>query len=427
MSSTENTVKQETAVDLPDLIDTGDSDYTTEDTLNMPNAINTGSTVTTAAPLMDDDWFGDSTDTGLISSEKKNDDDPFADVSFHPNEEKESADDLFSGMTVGEKPTAGGGNQVPELFDMFGSTTALEAEPKDSKSINDLMGSFSIDETKSSQKGSSSSTLPENIFAMPSTTSHQEPENPLGGILGSQGSGFIQNPMVPGGVMPFNFPPGMMMNPAFASQPLNYAAMASLLAQQQQYLGNISNFQQFGNMNAQGSGNVLPMGTSGGSQSAFPDIFQPSFANQAPTSTMNGPKKEDTRAFDFISVSFAINLTQFRTVKSSFTATLVSFTYTVTTYMFIWCRIISHLPATQREYRDALLISGVTCYLMRYGHGREEAKTFIYESCKRLQEKVEMTRLLHSDRFESYGKLFAFFFFFVCLRCLMFGVIVYVE
>lgn len=64
---------------------------------------------------------------------------------------------------------------------------------------------------------------------------------------------------------------------------------------------------------------------------------------------------------------------------------------------------------------------------MRYGHGREEAKTFIYESCKRLQEKVEMTRLLHSDRFESYGKLFAFFFFFVCLRCLMFGVIVYVE
>ncbi|KAF2546635.1 hypothetical protein F2Q70_00023321 [Brassica cretica] len=121
------------------------------------------------------------------------------------------------------------------------------------------------------------------------------------GILGSQSSGLIQNPMVPGGVMPFNFPPGMMMNPAFASQPLNYAAMASLLAQQQQYLGNISNFQQFGNMNAQGSGNVLPMGTSGGSQSAFPDIFQPSFANQAPTSTMNGPKKEDTRAFDFIS------------------------------------------------------------------------------------------------------------------------------
>ncbi|KAH0927134.1 hypothetical protein HID58_019390 [Brassica napus] len=301
VSSSENTVKQETAVDLPDLIDTGDSEYTTEDTLNMPNAINTGSTVTTAAPLMDDDWFGDSTDTGLISSEKKNDDDPFADVSFHPNEEKESADDLFSGMNVGENPTAGG-NQVPELFDMFGSTTTFEAEPKDSKSINDLMGSFSIDETKSSQKGSSSSTLPENIFAMPSTTSHQEPENPLGGILGSQGSGFIQNPMVPGGVMPFNFPPGMMMNPAFASQPLNYAAMASLLAQQQQqYLGNLSNFQQFSNMNAQGSGTVLPMGTSGGSQSAFPDIFQPSFANQAPTSTMNGPKKEDTRAFDFIS------------------------------------------------------------------------------------------------------------------------------
>lgn len=298
MSSSENTVKQETAVDLPDLIDTGDSDYATEDILNMPSAINTGSTVATPAPLMDGDWFGDSTDTGLISSEKKNDDDPFADVSFHPKEEKESGDDLFSGMTVGEKPAAGG-NHVPELFDMLGSTAKLEAEPKESKNINDLMGSFSIDENSSSQKGSSSSsTLPENLFAMPSSTSHQTPGNP----------GFMQNPMAPGGVMPFNFPAGMTMNPAYASQPLNYAAMASLLAQQQQYLGNISNFQQFSNMNAQGGGNALPIGTSGGNQSALPDIFQPNFANQAPTSAMNGSKKEDTRAFDFISVSFEILL-----------------------------------------------------------------------------------------------------------------------
>ncbi|ESQ48306.1 hypothetical protein EUTSA_v10020187mg [Eutrema salsugineum] len=299
MSSSENTVKRETVVDLPDLIDTGDSEYTTEDTLNMPNAINTSSTEATAAPLMDADWFGDSADTGLSSSEKNNDDDPFADVSFHPNEEKESSDDLFIGMNVGEKPGAGG-NHVPELFDMFGSTAKLEAEPKDSKNINDLMASFSIDENSSNQKSSSSSTLPDNLFAMPSTTTHQAPENPVGGILGSQSSGFIPNPMVPGGGMSFNFPPGMLMNPAFASQPMNYAAMASLLAQQQ-YLGNISNFQQFGNVNAQGTGNVLPVGTSGGNQSALPDIFQPSFANQAPTSTMNGAKKEDTRAFDFIS------------------------------------------------------------------------------------------------------------------------------
>jgi len=304
MSSSDNTVKREAAVDLPDLIDTGDSD----DTLNNLNAIDTGSTVATAGPLMDDDWFGDSSDIGLSSSEKKTDDDPFADVSFHPNEEKESADDLFSGMTVGEKSAAVGGNHVPDLFDMFGSTAKLEAEPKDAKNINDLMGSFSIDENNSNQKGSSSSTLPQDLFAMPSTTSHQAPENPVGGILGSQNPGFIQNTMLPGGVMPFNFPQGMMMNPAFASQPLNYAAMASLLAQQQQYLGNMSNFQQFGNLNAQGSGNVLSMGTSGGNQSALPDIFQPNFGNQAPTSTMNGSKKEDTRAFDFISVSFAILL-----------------------------------------------------------------------------------------------------------------------
>ncbi|XP_010545678.1 PREDICTED: VHS domain-containing protein At3g16270 [Tarenaya hassleriana] len=303
MSNRETSVKRETAstVELPDLIDTGESDFLTDDTVTKPSDVGVAST---AAPLMDD-LFGDSTGIELNSSEKRNDDDPFADVSFHSGEVKENPDDLFSGMTLGAKPTADGNRAQdirtePELFDMFGSISNLKTEPENPNNINDLMASFSINGGTSNQKGSSSSTIPENLFATSSTVVHHAPENPTGGMPGSQIPGFMQNPMAPGGVMPFNFPPAMMLNPAFASQPFNYAAMANLLAQQQ-FLGSMSSFQQLGNMNAQSGETGLPTGTSGGYPSAFPDIFQANFANQPPTSVMNGSKKEDTRAFDFIS------------------------------------------------------------------------------------------------------------------------------
>ena len=52
---------------------------------------------------------------------QKNDDDPFADVSFLSGEAREPGDDLFSGMTVdgaNEIPKAATSNG-PQLFDIF--------------------------------------------------------------------------------------------------------------------------------------------------------------------------------------------------------------------------------------------------------------------------------------------------------------------
>ncbi|XP_010535177.1 PREDICTED: VHS domain-containing protein At3g16270-like [Tarenaya hassleriana] len=306
MSNLETSVKREKAstVDLPDLIDTGSADFLTDETVTKPNDIGMASTTVTTAPLMDD-LFGDSTGE-LNNKEKQNDDDPFADVSFHSSGVKENPDDLFSGMTIGAKPGAGGNhtreNKIePEPLDMFGSISDLKTEAENPNNINDLMGSLFVSGNTSNQKGSSStSTLPENLFATSSTAVHQPPENPSGGLLGSQIPGFMQNPIASVGVMPFNFPPGIMLNPAFASQPFNYAAMENLLAQQQ-FLGSMSSFQQLGNVNAQSGGSGFPAGTSGGYPSPLPDVFQANLTKQPPTSVMNGSKKEDTRAFDFIS------------------------------------------------------------------------------------------------------------------------------
>ncbi|WP_216080110.1 hypothetical protein, partial [Shigella flexneri] len=52
------------------------------------------------------------------------------------------------------------------------------------------------------------------------------------------------------GTVPYNMPPGMILNSAFHSQPINYAAMGNFLAHQQ-YLAAMSNFQHLSNPNAQ--------------------------------------------------------------------------------------------------------------------------------------------------------------------------------
>ncbi|KAL2528319.1 VHS domain-containing protein [Forsythia ovata] len=95
-------VKAETvAFQLPDLIDTGDHN----DILGVENSTKIESDqridtpATSAAPLIDD-IFGDSFRVSESTNEHKYDDDPFADVSFHTNNDKDHAVDLFSGMTV---------------------------------------------------------------------------------------------------------------------------------------------------------------------------------------------------------------------------------------------------------------------------------------------------------------------------------------
>ncbi|KAJ0007260.1 hypothetical protein Pint_29699 [Pistacia integerrima] len=310
VGGSDRSVKAETpaAVQMPDLIDTGYSDDYNGTDNSTKNPSDQGiANLTSPAPLIDD-LFGDSSGAGVSTSEQNNDDDPFADVSFHTNEGREDAEDLFSGMTVDDKPGVNENLGIadkngPELFDIFGSNSEVLSKQENQKNdVNDLMAGLSIKEnlSNSDQKGASSVAPSEHIFSDPSSKySNQTSGNAFSNLLGAQTAGMSANPAFPFGAMPYNIPPGMMFNPAIASQPINYGAMGSLFAQQQ-FLATMSNFQQLGNLNAQNAGGSNVMGANGGYPSPLPDIFQPNFAAPTP-SPMNSSKKEETRAFDFIS------------------------------------------------------------------------------------------------------------------------------
>lgn len=307
VSGSERSVKAETTtvVQMPDLIDTADpEDYTgTNNYATNPSDQNISNPSTPSTPLIDD-LFTDSLGTGASSSEQKNVDDPFADVLFHTSEDKGYVEDLFSGMTVDSKPVASANLLVAdksgsEPFDIFGSHSEILPKQENQKNnFNDLMAGLSINEDQLKPEGSSSGVPSESIFLDSSSNpSKQLSSDALRSLVGSQTAGMNANPF-PFGTMPYNIPPGMMLNPSIISQPINYSAMGNLFAQQQ-FLAAMSNLQHIGNLNAHNSGVANLVGENGGSP--LPDIFQSNFSTQASMPAMNNSKKEDTRAFDFIS------------------------------------------------------------------------------------------------------------------------------
>ncbi|XP_041002079.1 protein MODIFIED TRANSPORT TO THE VACUOLE 1-like [Juglans microcarpa x Juglans regia] len=316
---TERTVQSDAtnAVQMPDLIDTGDpDDYDDNSTKNQSeqNLAN----VSMPAPLIDD-LFGDDLGTGASTSEPKNDDDPFADVSFHASDSGEHADDLFSGMTVDDKQVANGNLMAgkrtgAELLDLFGSSHELPQEQEShKKDFNDLMAGFSLDENASNmkQKVTSAGAFSETLFSdSDSNPQNQVSNDTLSAMFSSQTSTMNPNAVFPPGAMSYHIPPGFMLNPAFSSQPINYAAMGNLFAQQQL----LASLQHLGNMNAQNAGVSHVGGSNGAYSSPLPDVFQSNFPAQTPSSLMNGSKKEDTRAFDFISDHLAAARDQKRMV-----------------------------------------------------------------------------------------------------------------
>ncbi|XP_058074260.1 protein MODIFIED TRANSPORT TO THE VACUOLE 1 [Magnolia sinica] len=315
-----STVKAEVVtVQMPDLIDTGDlDDYGTEDSTQKQIDPSVANVTTSAAPVVHD-LLGDSLIPGLSTSENENED-PFADVSFHTNGDRERVDDLFSGLTVDDKQSANELNAPmnkvgAEVFDIFSSNS--QQLPQDSsmhkKDVNDLMDGLSINAFASEQNqqgafGSGTSSDP--TFVDPgSQPSHPVLNKALNDLLGSQSVGVSLShsqlgssfPTVP---MQYNIPPNFMYNPAFASQPINYSAMGNLYAQQQ-LLAAMSNFQHLGNLSTQvniGLGQATGNGMEGGYTSALPDVFHPTNNQiQSHSVTTNSSKKEETKAFDFIS------------------------------------------------------------------------------------------------------------------------------
>lgn len=305
MSQPDKNLKTEKpVVQMPNLIDTNDA-YENEDFITTHTDENIASLSTPTTSLIND-FFMDDSATGVQNEEQKNNDDPFADVAFHGqnNKDEQEANDIFSGMGMAtvDKPAGGSG---PELFDIFGSNSEIGGTSKND--VNDLMAGLTVNGNESLPKQNG---FPEMIFSDSTTNPSHQSNDVLNEILKSQapgtgmGTGIGANPMFPMDPMTYNaLSSGLMLNPAaFGSQPINYGAMSSLLAQQQ-FLSTMSNLQQMGNLQSQniGASNAAGTQVGGYNSAALPDIFNPAIATQAPTSVMNNSKKEDTRAFDFIS------------------------------------------------------------------------------------------------------------------------------
>ncbi|XP_028757291.1 protein MODIFIED TRANSPORT TO THE VACUOLE 1 [Neltuma alba] len=295
-TNSENPQKDESAnvAGMPDLIDTGDPNdcYGKDDSTKGSNDHNVAN-FTSPTPLIDD-IFGDFGGS-VQESEPKNEEDPFADVSFHTNENKEHADDLFSGMVVSDKQVDNvlGNRSKPETFDILSSNSDQENHKE---FVSGLMADLSIEENTSSTKQqlNSATTLNNHV-------SLHHPDNALGGILGSQANGYNVNPIIHSGHIPYGIQPGLMtnhMNQLYSTQSHNYGAIGNLLAQQQ-FLATMANFQHVNNVNMHGA-SVAQIGGAEGTK-PLPDLFQSNFASQAPSSVIKNSKKEETKAFDFIS------------------------------------------------------------------------------------------------------------------------------
>ncbi|CAM0880548.1 unnamed protein product [Alopecurus aequalis] len=282
-----------TTVQMPDLIDTGDQDDlgTPSSAQESSEQIMGNSTHVSSV----DDLLGAEPIGNISVTSNGNGSDPFADVSFHEEEIKET-NDLFSGMTVEEKSSAfvhdNSLMDKNEMADIFGgSSEPLFQERVDDKgAVDDLMAGLNLNGTAQGQpvvKAETNSNLSgSQFFDMNSQTSQVGSAAALNGILG-QSSFYQQVPLQ------YNMSP-QMFGQSFPGQQLNYGAMEALIAQQQQLLQNMGNF------NA-GLGHLSFNSMNGANASGMPDIFNSSNQPQHHVAVLSNSKKEETKAFDFVS------------------------------------------------------------------------------------------------------------------------------
>ncbi|XP_057785921.1 protein MODIFIED TRANSPORT TO THE VACUOLE 1-like isoform X2 [Salvia miltiorrhiza] len=303
-----NRVKQSTQIPqpsvIPDMINTGDlDDLGMEDPEKAACEPKITSARPSVAPLIND-LLGNNSD-GCESTNKLNvDDDPFADVSFLISQDLDRVEDLLSGMAF-DKPGASEAHVAAhendsEPFNLLNSSSEVFMEQGNSgEYATNLMDGMPVSGNDHSVKvNASSEEMGGKILGSVSSADNRSPNVALNNEFPLQAAEVNVNPIFPLGAVTYNIPSGFVLNPAFASQPINYNAMGSHFAQQQ-FLAAMSNFHLLGNL--QSSSTINSPGPVGGNVSPLPDIFNPGIATQPPTSLMNGSKREDTKAFDFIS------------------------------------------------------------------------------------------------------------------------------
>ncbi|KAJ6811180.1 VHS domain-containing protein-like isoform X1 [Iris pallida] len=279
-------------VEMPDLIDTGEpDDFVTE--ASTPKQVDQSIGELTSSGSLVDDLFGSDPIADMSTNGSRSEDDPFSDVSFHVTGDKQQ-DDLFSGLTLDDKrydhETKTAHSSESAVFDVFGSNNEnfLQEKETDKNNVHELMSGLTLKGTVQDNKQPGAS----GIFSGASIDVSQQSGSMYAN--GAFSAGFGPSTYYPVPPMQYNMPPNMMLNPAFATQQVNYGAMGAFIAQQQLL------FQNLGNMNT-GYGQVTGAANDGGYSSSLPDIFQlPNNLVQS-HGPVTSSKKEETKAFDFIS------------------------------------------------------------------------------------------------------------------------------
>ncbi|KAL1566543.1 ribonuclease Z [Salvia divinorum] len=291
---------------IPDMINTGDPG----DLLGMedPDKAASEPKITNAppsvAPLIND-LLGDNSDSCESTNKLNVDDDPFADVSFHISQDNDRVAYLFSGMALdmsgaSEAHVAAHKNESEPFNLMNSSSDVFMEQGTSSEYATNLMDGMPANGNNPSvKKNASSDEIGSKILGSAASADNKIPNVALNSEFPLQAAEMNVNTIFPLlGAQAYNIPSGFGFNPAFASQPMNYSAIGSHFAQQQ-FLAAMTNFHQLGNL--QSSTTINSPGLVGVDAAPFPDIFNPGIASQPPTSLMNGSKREDSKAFDFIS------------------------------------------------------------------------------------------------------------------------------
>ncbi|PKA61272.1 VHS domain-containing protein [Apostasia shenzhenica] len=265
--TTDAKLRPGTVVELPDLIDTGDPDGDMAKT-STQNPGNQSFEDLTASPSVD--LFAPAVLSDVsTSTNKKEEDDPFANVSFHMAEEK-NHNDIFSGLIIEDKKSDEVMKmpaEIPAEFDIFGAHSG-QSQNDDARNVHNLMAGLSVSQV------------------------NQQSELPSNGVFNSV---LDSNAYYPVATMQLNMQPNIMFSPAFTTQSINYGAMGAFIAQQQML------FQNFGN-SSRGYSSSDGILKDAGYTPPLPDIFQlSSNPIQTHSTVISTSKKEETKAFDFIS------------------------------------------------------------------------------------------------------------------------------
>ncbi|KAH9306661.1 hypothetical protein KI387_011065, partial [Taxus chinensis] len=304
------------AVEMPDLIDTGETDLLGSGDPSQEKIIEN----TTSAMV---DLLGDGiqsvTEEGNTIS---NGEDPFAGLSIHTDvaEGSNSNSNLFSGLVVGNSSESENEatrtlfKEESSLFSDFSQSVEQchSKPPARSESLDDLFSSLAVSQPLSDSSQQRAKVNAGNAISNDPLAGLQFPQqnHPTGYLAfnsapSSQMMG-MNSPLLSSLGPPHSLPQNMMMPQMFPLQQMNFGPIGNPLAQQQ-LLAAMANLQHFG-MGINPDSGVLLQTDSGigkGSAHMYPDGFD--FSSDPIASRVlnaeNSRKEEKTRAFDFIAVS----------------------------------------------------------------------------------------------------------------------------